>query len=259
MNREREGHASMEHLNKRKPNLLFFWFLLPFLLYAGYAVGKLEGKQISISNLQEMLLYSLTHPWPVRFTILTVKAILIFLLIWGFAVIWYIGNYRSLIPGLEYGSAKFADPKQVNAKLRDADEMKNKILSENIRMSIDTRKTGLNNNVTVIGGSGAGKSFYFVLPNTESAREVYEAVKRGDLSGMSFAFTVPEGGDSYDAATNTRTIYRIAKVYECSVVPYAAYPTTSVEARGAINDGLKRLQQRQQAKILFNQIMRKGL
>ena len=32
-------------------------------------------------------------------------------------------------------------------------------------MSIDTRKTGLNNNVTVIGGSGAGKSFYYVLPN----------------------------------------------------------------------------------------------
>ena len=104
----------------------------------------------------------------------------------------------------------------------------------------------------------AGLTFTATLPNTESAREVYEAVKRGDLSGMSFAFTVPEGGDSYDAATNTRTIYRIAKVYECSVVPYAAYPTTSVEARGAINDGLKRLQQRQQAKILFNQIMRKG-
>ena len=105
----------------------------------------------------------------------------------------------------------------------------------------------------------AGLTFTATLPDTESAREVYEAVKRGDLNGMSFAFTVPEGGDSYDAATNTRTIYRIAKVYECSVVPYAAYPTTSVEARGAINDGLKRLQQRQQAKILFNQIMRKGL
>jgi len=155
----------MEHLNKRKPNLLFFWFLLPFLLYAGYAVGKLEGEQITISNLQEMLLHSLTHPWPPAVTLLTFKAILILLLIWGFGIIWYVGNYRSLIPGLEYGSARFADPKQVNAKLKDADEMKNKILSENIRMSIDTRKTGLNNNVTVIGGSGAGKSFHFVLPN----------------------------------------------------------------------------------------------
>ena len=149
----------MEHLNKRTPNLLFFWFLLPFVLYGGYAVGRLEGDQISIENVREMLLYSLTHPWPMRFTLLTVKALLILLLIWGFGVIWYVGNYRSLIPGLEYGSARFADSKQVNAKLKEADEMKNKILSENIRMSIDTRKTGLTNNVTVIGGSGAGKSF----------------------------------------------------------------------------------------------------
>ena len=112
-----------------------------------------------------MLLYSLTHPWPMRFTLLTVKALLILLLIWGFAVIWYVGNYRSLIPGLEYGSARFADLKQVNEKLKDADDSKNKILSENIRMSMNTRKTGLNNNVTVIGGSGSGKSFHYVLPN----------------------------------------------------------------------------------------------
>ena len=56
----------MEHLNKRKPNLLFFWFLLPFLLYISYAVGKLEGAEINISNLQEITLYSLTHPWPFK-------------------------------------------------------------------------------------------------------------------------------------------------------------------------------------------------
>ena len=104
----------------------------------------------------------------------------------------------------------------------------------------------------------AGLTFMATLPDTASAKEVYEAVKRGDLNGMSFAFTVPEGGDSYDAATNTRTISRIAKVYECSVVPYAAYPTTSVEARSAIESGLKRYRQRQQAKILFNQIIREG-
>lgn len=46
----------MEHLNKRKPNLLFFWFLLPFVLYSGYTVGKLEGTKVTISNLQELLL-----------------------------------------------------------------------------------------------------------------------------------------------------------------------------------------------------------
>ena len=94
------------------------------------------------------------------------------------------------------------------------------------------------------------------LPDTATAKEVYAAVQRGDLSGMSFAFTVPEGGDSYDAATNTRTIRQIAKVYECSVVPYPAYPTTSIEARSARAAALTRLDQRRRAKILYNQIMK---
>lgn len=70
--------------------------------------------------------------------------------------------------------------------------------------------------------------------DNQTAREVYSAVRRGDLSGMSFAFTVPEGGSSYDPVTNTRTISRIAKVYEVSVVPFPAYPQTSVEARSAM-------------------------
>lgn len=73
---------------------------------------------------------------------------------------------------------------------------------------------------------------------------------------MSFAFTVPQGGDDYDPATNTRTIRQIAKVYECSVVPYPAYPTTSVEARSARATALTRLEARKRAKILYNQIMK---
>lgn len=101
-----------------------------------------------------------------------------------------------------------------------------------------------------------GLTFEAVLPETAGAKEVYEAVKRGDLSGMSFAFTVPEGGDDYDAKTNTRTIRQIAKVYECSVVPYPAYPTTSIEARSARAAALNSLEARKRAKILYNQIMK---
>ena len=110
-----------------------------------------------------------------------------------------------------------------------------------------------------LGTDERGLTFTAELPDTAAAKEVYEAVKRGDLSGMSFAFTVPEGGDSYDAATNTRTIRQIAKVYECSVVPYPAYPQTSIEARSVRAAGLKSLEARKQAKILFNQIMKERL
>lgn len=102
--------------------------------------------------------------------------------------------------------------------------------------------------------SSVGLDFRAVLPETNSAKEVYEAVKRGDLSGCSFAFKVPEGGDSYDPATNTRTIKQISKVYECSVVVFPAYQTTSVEARSAITKSKSRYEAKRQAHILTNQI-----
>lgn len=107
--------------------------------------------------------------------------------------------------------------------------------------------------------STAGLELEATLPDTQEAKAVYEAVKRGDLDGMSFAFVVPKGGDTYDAKTNTRTINKIAKVYECSVVPYPAYPQTSIEARAEQAASLKQYKAKQQAKILINQILKKGL
>lgn len=74
-----------------------------------------------------------------------------------------------------------------------------------------------------------GLKFSAQLPDTTEGQAVYEAVKRGDLRGCSFAFTVADGGD--DWISGTRFINRIAKIYECSVVPYPAYSETSVEAR----------------------------
>lgn len=100
----------------------------------------------------------------------------------------------------------------------------------------------------------AGLEMRAELPNTSSGKEIYEAVRRGDLSGMSFAFKVPKGGDSYDPLTNTRTIYKIEKVYEVSIVPYPAYPTTSVEARALMEP---REIAKRQAIIKCNQIIAK--
>lgn len=92
------------------------------------------------------------------------------------------------------------------------------------------------------------------LPDTEEAKSVYTAVKRGDLSGMSFAFKVPKGGDIFNPKTKTREIFKIEKVYEISIVPFPAYPQTSVEARAII----QKLNNpaRNKAKIIINQIFR---
>lgn len=69
------------------------------------------------------------------------------------------------MPGQEFGTAVFADPKIVSKKFKDKDESNNRILSQNVRMSMNTRKTRLNLNYLVIGGSGAGKTLFMVKPN----------------------------------------------------------------------------------------------
>jgi HK97 family phage prohead protease len=104
----------------------------------------------------------------------------------------------------------------------------------------------------------SGLTFEATLPDTEAGREAYKAVERGDLRGMSYAFTIPEGGDSYDPETNTRTIKRIAKVYECSLTAFPAYESTyvSAESRDSRRFLCGLMQRKKEARILINQILK---
>ena len=78
--------------------------------------------------------------------------------------------------------------------------------------------------------------------NNEDSKKLYSAVKRGDLSGMSFAFTVD--GDSWDDIDSDhpkRTIRSIKRVFEVSAVAFPAYEGTTLEARteGTAPDGAR--------------------
>jgi HK97 family phage prohead protease len=70
------------------------------------------------------------------------------------------------------------------------------------------------------------------IENNADARAVYSAVSRGDLSGMSFIFSVQdeEWADLEDEMP-TRTITAIAKVFEVSPVSMPAYTGTDISAR----------------------------
>src|SRR5699024_9034433 len=103
-----------------------------------------------------------------------------------------------------------------------------------------------------------GMHFRATLPDTEEARSVYTAVKRGDMSGVSFGFTVSDGSQ-YDVNTRTRTINKIDKVLELSIVNYPAYAETSVEARNQIQDAELRHEQYKQAQINLNKLLIKEI
>lgn len=67
--------------------------------------------------------------------------------------------------------------------------------------------------------------------NNAEARALYSAVQRGDMTGMSFMFTVD--GDSWedlDTESPKRTITSIRKVFEVSAVAFPAYEGTDIQA-----------------------------
>ena len=68
----------------------------------------------------------------------------------------------------EYGSARWGTPKDI-APYVDPDFQNNVLLTQTERLTMNSRpkdrKTARNKNVMVIGGSGSGKTFYFVTPN----------------------------------------------------------------------------------------------
>lgn len=70
--------------------------------------------------------------------------------------------------------------------------------------------------------------------NNSEAKALYSATKRGDISGMSFMFTVDaEKWDGLETEYPTRHITKLGKVFEVSAVAFPAYEQTTLDARSA--------------------------
>ena len=86
------------------------------------------------------------------------------------------------------------------------------------------------------------------LPNTTAANDTLELIKRGDISGQSFAFEDDwedtENGVSYERTNEViddkvvwiRHVKRITALYDVSIVTHPAYEQTSVGTREASDE-----------------------
>lgn len=70
--------------------------------------------------------------------------------------------------------------------------------------------------------------------NITEHKNVYNAIDSGLIDKQSFAFTVEE--DSYDYDTDTRTITKIGKVFDVSVVDQPFYNSTDVSVARDMNN-----------------------
>lgn len=91
----------------------------------------------------------------------------------------------------------------------------------------------------VVPGAGMSIRVDLDTENNADARSLYSAVERGDISGMSFMFTVDKDSwEDVDTDHPTRRVSSIRRVFEVSAVTFPAYDATSITARG-LSDALE--------------------
>ena len=137
-------------------------------------------------------------------------------------------NAKKYRKGVEYGSARWGGPKDI-APYIDPNFDNNILLTQTERLTMNNRpkdpKTARNKNVLVIGGSGSGKTRFFVKPNLMQT-SVYKGYKqdkiemRGDRAEMSdfplYLNTVAGGLDRRDQTIGGFSF--VVKIYAVPVV-----------------------------------------
>ncbi|HAG04139.1 MAG TPA: conjugal transfer protein TraG [Lachnospiraceae bacterium] len=142
---------------------MFLLAVIPFYLgtIGGYAYFHCEEKDINaklqaVSSAYEALEFNIDLKSAL------VGGVCAFF--YSLAVIYKIFNNKVTMPGMEHGSANWGKAEDI-AKYKDSKFANNMLFTQTERMSLNTRKTMRNNNVLVIGGSGSGKTRFFIKPN----------------------------------------------------------------------------------------------
>ena len=118
-----------------------------------------------------------------------------------------------------------------NADLTDVRFLVNHDLS-NIPLARSRRNNGNSTMQLIVDFYGMGIEVILDVENNSQARALYSAVQRGDISGMSFMFSIrDEEWDDLDTDHPTRRIKDIGTVVEVSAVTFPAYESTEISAR----------------------------
>lgn len=148
--------------------------------------------------------HMLQKPFDIHFTDKTISGILFFFFMYAIGMFYiYIDTvrHRHYKSDAVSGTARFEDDiKSYNKKYTEPfdspnnDGENNMILTRDISLSMDSRKTLRNNNILVVGGSGSGKSRFFVKPNILQANCNYVVTDpAGELLATTGGFLQRQG------------------------------------------------------------------
>lgn len=116
------------------------------------------------------------------------------------------------------------------------------LINHNTDMIPLARSRNNNENSTMqmsVGDNGMNIRVDLDTENNAESKALYSAVERGDISGMSFMFTVDQDAwDNLESEHPVRRVLSIGRIFEVSAVTFPAYEATSIQARG-LSDALE--------------------
>lgn len=109
------------------------------------------------------------------------------------------------------------------------------LVNHNTDMIPLARSRNNNENSTMqmeVDKDGMGIRVDLDTENNSDARNLFSAIGRGDITGMSFMFTIDdEEWENMETDHPTRHIRKIGQVFEVSAVTFPAYEATEISAR----------------------------
>ena len=145
--------------------LIYALGLIPVIWVAILIAPYMDG---GIPSLIANMDHAFANPFGFQWCADTPRTIVILCLIYVVAIGIFLSDDKNYRRREEYGSAKWGFPSRINAKYatrKNEDPFLNKILTQNVAISFMVRRHRRNLNILVIGGSGAGKTRFFALPN----------------------------------------------------------------------------------------------
>lgn len=138
---------------------------LPVIWWAAILIADAIQPGRNLFELMEVLTEKMNHPFQLHYTEYTIKSMLVCTLLYAAGIGIFYSSQKNYRRGEEHGSARWGDARQICKKYSQKPYSQNILLTQNFRISLDTHKHRRCLNILVVGGSGAGKSRGFALPN----------------------------------------------------------------------------------------------
>lgn len=138
---------------------------LPVIWWAAILIADAIQPGRNLFELMEVLTEKMNHPFQLHYTEYTIKSMLVCTLLYATGIGIFYSSQKNYRRGEEHGSARWGDARQICKKYSQKPYSQNILLTQNFRISLDTHKHRRCLNILVVGGSGAGKSRGFALPN----------------------------------------------------------------------------------------------